>query len=386
MAAMAGDYEREAERSTELLRHLNSVFGEACTVSQAELDNGDTTDGTILVNGAMVLNLELKHRGDPELQNDCTLLRHTLRKGDGYMRAHVADAAPLAPAFLVDVHRGTLMVVRGAALLSPCVASEELAVVSLVGAPGSPSHVALTRVLAALRAGVSALARQAGRVPYATAFRPPALYAHPALALPPLAVPLRWGAAASGESIVVTCTGVSDGLGGAAAGHAVFGATVSPTQPGGPWLLKLVRGAYGSDAHAAAVTEGHAPALLGVARLPGGWTAVVMAALAAADGWREYTARAEEERTAATAAYNKALRAHGNVHGDLRPPNVLVRGGGGRGVEVAFLDWDWAGPAGAATYPLGLNPDIKWPEGAGPGAVVTAQHDAAMLADKQREG
>ena len=215
-----------------------------------------------------------------------------------------------------------------------------------------------------------------------TAFRPPALYAHPACALPPLAVPLRWGAAASGESIIVTCTGVADGLGAAAAGHVVFGADVSPAQPGGPWLLKLVRGvSYGSDAHAAAAMEGHAPALLGVARLPGGWTAVVMAALAAADGWREYDAGAAEERTAAAAAYNTALRARGNVHGDLRPPNVLVRGGRGCGpVEMVFLDWDWAGPAGAATYPLGLNPDIAWPPGAGPGAVVTAQHDAWMLA------
>ena len=205
------------------------------------------------------------------------------------------------------------------------------------------------------------------------------LYTHPACALPPLSVQLHAGAAAGGELVTVTATGEAAGLGAAAAGRAVFDAAVLPqSQPSRRWLLKLVRGAYGTAAHVATAHAGHAPALLGVAPLPGGWTAVVMEALT--DGWREYDARADEERAAAAAAYDAALRVPGNVHGDLRPPNVLVRGGRGAGpVQVAFLDWDWAGAAGTATYPLGLNPAIAWPEGAAAGAVVAAHHDERML-------
>ena len=383
MAAMASDYKLETDRNAALLLGLNRIF--PYTIAKLELAGGATTDGTILAGGAMVFNLELKHSGDPEMQNDCYLLRHTLRKSDGRMHAHVAKASPLAPAFLVDVHRGSLMVVRGAALVSPCLVSEELAVVSLVGAPGSDAHVALTQVLAALRAGVSVLARNAASVDHSSAsFCPPTLYTHPACALPRLVVPLLSGAGAGGESITVTCTGPADGLDGTAAGagHLVYDATVSPPRDDGRWLLKLARGAYGSAAHAAAAYAGHAPKLLGVASLPGGWTAVVMEALAAADRWRGYDAGAEEERAAAAAAYVAALASHGNVHGDLRAPNVLVRGGQGAAepVEVMFLDWDWAGAVGAATYPLGLNPAIRWPEGAGPGKAITQQHDEVMLA------
>ena len=153
MTAMACDYARETDRNTELLLHLSNVFGEPYALSKTEV-GGCTTDGTVVVNGAMVLNLELTHSGDPEMQNDCYLLRHTLRKGDGHMLAHVAAASPLAPAFLVDVHRGTLMVVRGAALVSPCVASAELAVASLVGAP---------RQRVARRTGTSAGGAAGGR-------------------------------------------------------------------------------------------------------------------------------------------------------------------------------------------------------------------------------
>jgi hypothetical protein len=51
---------------------------------------------------------------------------------------------------------------------------------------------------------------------------------------------------------------------------------------------------------------------------------------------------------------------HGRgVHGDARDENVLCNI---QSNEVAFVDFDWAGLEGAATYPYGLNHhDVRWP-------------------------
>jgi hypothetical protein len=176
------------------------------------------------------------------------------------MRARVAASAPLAPAFLVDVHRGTLRVVRGAVLMSPCLVTEELAVVSLVGRPGSAAHDALVRVLAALRAGVAELGRMYAGLPGhdgdASAWCTPPLFAQPAAALPTFSVPLLQGALAGGEFMSVTATGIAPWL-GEGSHHLVFTAALEGVTPSSPpplprtVLLKLVRGRYGgSSAHA----------------------------------------------------------------------------------------------------------------------------------------
>jgi hypothetical protein len=62
------------------------------------------------------------------------------------------------------------------------------------------------------------------------------------------------------------------------------------------------------------------------------------------------------------------------VHGDLRAPNILVAGG-----KILVLDFDWAGKAGEATYRKIPNPDLRWPEGATLGALITAEHDQYMI-------
>lgn len=47
------------------------------------------------------------------------------------------------------------------------------------------------------------------------------------------------------------------------------------------------------------------------------------------------------------------------VHGDLRPPNILVE----RDTRhICIVDWDFAGKLEAAKYPLYLNPALDWPE------------------------
>ncbi|EPS95337.1 hypothetical protein FOMPIDRAFT_1025825 [Fomitopsis schrenkii] len=66
------------------------------------------------------------------------------------------------------------------------------------------------------------------------------------------------------------------------------------------------------------------------------------------------------------------------VLGDLRSPNVLVDSSG----QPQLIDFDWSGPDGKMRYPGDLNTtDIKWPEGAGPYAFITKEHDVAMLED-----
>lgn len=65
------------------------------------------------------------------------------------------------------------------------------------------------------------------------------------------------------------------------------------------------------------------------------------------------------------AAVKKAL-----VHGDMRPPNVMVQQVGDD-FAVRLIDWDWAGVDGESRYQLRrLNRDIKWHSDVDPCAVM----------------
>ena len=49
------------------------------------------------------------------------------------------------------------------------------------------------------------------------------------------------------------------------------------------------------------------------------------------------------------------------------------------GCPLRFIDLDWAGPAGHATYPPFMNhTHIKWPDGVTTNAPVLAEHDVSM--------
>ncbi len=63
-------------------------------------------------------------------------------------------------------------------------------------------------------------------------------------------------------------------------------------------------------------------------------------------------------------------------HGDLRAPNILIKAG----PKVCVLDFEWSGCLGGATYPFFMNHrDIKWPEGAQDGNLITTEHDKYWL-------
>jgi hypothetical protein len=189
----------------------------------------------------------------------------------------------------------------------------------------------------------------------------------------------------------------------------LYAATLRAT--GARVCVKFAPRAYAADVHAAWAAAGLAPALHEHRLLPGGAHMVVMQLLPPEHGWRMLSQAgalagggvAAAERAAAVDAALAALRAaHATplpcgacaVHGDCRAVNVLVRRApaassgasgdaddAGGAFQVRFLDFDWAGPAGAphVRYPPFMNSMLSWPEGATPGAPITQAHDVALL-------
>ena len=85
---------------------------------------------------------------------------------------------------------------------------------------------------------------------------------------------------------------------------------------------------------------------------------------------------------------NALQKAHqdGFVHGDLRPPNIIITSNGPQ-----IIDFDWGGKIGIAHYPVDINPEVDWPEGktndmllkrsigVEPGGKIAAEHDMWLL-------
>lgn len=72
------------------------------------------------------------------------------------------------------------------------------------------------------------------------------------------------------------------------------------------------------------------------------------------------------------------LHRAGFCHGDFRAPNLLVKEDDD--CKICLLDFEWAGPAGRAKYPLMMNHvDIEWPDGAISGGIIQEEHDTCWL-------
>ena len=65
------------------------------------------------------------------------------------------------------------------------------------------------------------------------------------------------------------------------------------------------------------------------------------------------------------------------MHGDLRPSNIISCSNTKLGIAV--IDYDWAGKANEAKYPLWMNPACIWPQNASCGQIITADHDNHWL-------
>ncbi|PIL28284.1 hypothetical protein GSI_09572 [Ganoderma sinense ZZ0214-1] len=69
------------------------------------------------------------------------------------------------------------------------------------------------------------------------------------------------------------------------------------------------------------------------------------------------------------------------VHGDIRPPNVVMVNRGGR-KHAYLIDFDWSGEDGVEKYPNILNPQVKWPRPVNmlQGKRIRGWHDNNMFA------
>ncbi len=374
---------------------------------------------------ALVLEVKVSGGTDPWFQNAVYYLHYlpweVLPSGDRVLPEALLSAEPRLPALLLDLTPGGVLLLRGAALTLPAASTEVLGTAILATDSGSFMRVA--RLLGAVRIGVAALQSRYRGLRLAAGGGPA------------VALPSAMDAAALFNSRELARLGITlhdvcmpdrlvfrgriaslDGAGGGGggAGGGGGGGARAPTEV----VVKFVRGAYGADAHRHAADAGHAPALLHVWPWPGGWRVIVMDALTPMV-WARLDQGSDEEVRAALAAYDVALAAGGFVHGDLRPSNILVwrldepesaevaaaagppakrprpsspaaaaaaAGRGGRGVGVMFVDFDWAGKAGEARYPM-LHPMLARvydTAGAHSGAVITADADRAMIAGGPR--
>jgi hypothetical protein len=135
---------------------------------------------------------------------------------------------------------------------------------------------------------------------------------------------------------------------------------------------------YSKDVHLMCAERKCAPLLYGFEKLAGGWYMVVMEYL----GDHEYRKPNSSDRDLIQGTVKElilGLQQRNCVHGDIRRSNLLI---GPKG-SVKLLDFDWAGTIGVARYPRRINPMIdtwnKRPEGVEDGALITFEHDLAML-------
>jgi len=384
------------------------------------------TDGTVLAApfDLPILNLVAMTSSDPTAVNEATYLRLVTGassavchvSGRLHMHPAVHAALPTLPCFLLSVHSGSVLEVRGVALVGAGMISEPLAVASLRGICDGPGADALARLLHACVVGVStltaayaALARDGSPfVPVmspslASLIRPLTLadgrrvkctrdlssdvprLVFEAVELPAVATAAAAAAAAAGAASLPA------GGGSAAAAIAEVAAAADD---GKARLLavKLIRGRYGSEVHVLVAAAGHAPALLSVTPLTNRVTAVAMDLLDVREGaWQLYYAveASAATKAAVTAAYLHAFTHDGveYVHGDLRYGNVFIRTDAATGCVsgVMFIDFEWAGRAGEARYPATMNTDV-WVcgglVGTKPGSLIPRAHDLHWLAGK----
>jgi hypothetical protein len=149
-------------------------------------------------------------------------------------------------------------------------------------------------------------------------------------------------------------------------------------------LVKVVKRAYGVQAHRLAAENGFAPKLYGVAEVDGAPPAYVMEFLSEQKGWvppRNRYFKSPQQWDKLEAEINKFLaflRKNNLVHGDLRRNNMLVHVQNDD-VKLRVLDWDWAGAFGTARYPLNRNPQTNLP--GKPGGLIDFDHDRSTLTE-----
>jgi hypothetical protein len=372
---MSGIPTDEAERAVDFRKMLTTVLGKDNI--QAVGYDGKTTDGTLYAHRKMVLNLEMKLLNDPTWQNCAYAIGLSNisydNKNQALSNLAYLEVEPQLPCLLLDIHAGTILVVKGAYFAPPSLVVSTLATASMVADDvNGPSHVHLARVLTALKAAVDSLYVSYGHAELAhnsSAVMPDVTHVAQVIR------PVNFG----NKRAVATEQLMDDRL--------AFKARLLPGSVEDDWpkefVLKFARGRYGIEPHRAAAEAGYAPRFLGSTDLPGGFVCVAMELV---DGlaWAKCIQSSRDDIAAAVQkAYTVAFEENGNVHGDLRQGNILIQtDGAGEVSGVTFLDFDWAGKAGTARYPMSIN--IKeWEKrgfkGEMAGSLISPEHDKSMI-------
>lgn len=155
---------------------------------------------------------------------------------------------------------------------------------------------------------------------------------------------------------------------------------------GGDQLIIKFTKQYSEATHRFLAGLGHAPILRSISDVQGGWKMVVMdhSQYTQLDDCPEMLndeSRANIRRK--VLEITQKLHTRGLVHGDIRQTNLLVdikTLGCSEGLSIHLIDFDWAGQAGTAKYPLRVNTrTVPRPKGVAGGALITKSHDLGMI-------
>ena len=286
-------------------------------------------------NGHMVVHVEVKNdlgpsKTEPVIQNFAYYMRHG------------AEPSKRHPALLLTV-AGSYAVLSGAAWFNGKPAIQNLCVLDFDG----PNYPPIVRFVNALMHGIRALVERhrAGRL---------------CSELPDYCVPRHVGELRSFCPMDVERRPY------------LYMADLKPRD--GDTIrvvVKFCSDGYGVEAHNALTAADLAPRLVHAEKLGEQWWVVVVELVDESQRWSREHANdgglvKQLKRVMTT------LRNGDHVHGDLRPPNVLVRGG-----QVFVIDFDWAA---SRRYPHNRNHrDVLWPTGSKPGDPITHEDDEYMI-------
>jgi hypothetical protein len=292
---------------------------------------------------------------------------------------------PKLPVFLLDIHGGSLLDVRGAVFLPPHFVTHYLASVSLLGPVSDTGRMQYTaRIIRALRKSFTYLQRRyddlAEKAKHCHEFldAPTSSFADGIMPIQFFAKNAKNSSSSGSKTdvrnVVVKCR---EQLTQSSSQAFLAEAAVSPVFHCGKgiplyfnsdrkawqttFVVEFSRVRYGWQAHRNAADAGHAPKLLGVTRLCSDWVAVAMEHLG--EGWMPLTDLPQTKRSALGMTIMRAYKnSFGTrfVHGDIREENILVKqkekpassSTSPVSHQVMFVDFDRSGFVGKTRYPL----------------------------------
>ncbi|KAF0520563.1 Protein kinase-like domain containing protein [Gigaspora margarita] len=141
---------------------------------------------------------------------------------------------------------------------------------------------------------------------------------------------------------------------------------------------------YSLNTHQLLAEAGHAPKVLATSVIPGNWLLVYMEYLDNHSTLNRVALNLNDQDRNSLRVKIETIVEHlhnlGHVHGDLREGNILIRQFENNDFDVKLIDFEWSGKVGSAHYSHFMNHvDIKWPDGAEDGKLVTKTHDLTML-------